>query len=178
MESEEPKLPKLYPKKENSSKNGKRKSIYTQLDSLNYFNSHYGTSICLDEEEIDLTSIPKGPGYYLAKDLSRLKFEKCTKLLLSIPLVQLKELMPRMPNLRYLGLIGCNFGRFFLKYHFFKNLEELDLTGNDFSKAESIKPAKNLTNLKILHLSGNPICYNEDEKTLLQDHLKGIKIIY
>lgn len=178
MEDKSPKLPKLFPKAELRPKNGNRRKIYTQEDSLMYFNSHYGTSICMDEKEVDLTSIPKGPGYYLARDVSRLKLNECTKLLLNIPIVQLKDLMPKMPKLTYLGLIGCNFGRFFLKYHFFKTVEELDLTGNDFSKLESIKPAKNLINLKVLHLTGNPICYKEDEKKALEEYFKNVKIIY
>ena len=176
MESR-PKLPKLTPKP-NHFKYGKKKTIYTQEDSLMNFNAHYGTSLCLDEEMIDLTGLTKNVGYYLAKDLSRIKFDKCKKLLITLPLVQLKELTPKMPNLTYFGLIGCGFGRFFLKYHFFKTIEELDLTGNDISKADSVLGVKNLTNLKILNLAGNPICYNEEEKTKLQNGLNNVKVVY
>ena len=177
MESKEPKLPKLFPKANLKPRNGnRRRSLYTQEDSLMCFNTHYKTSICLDEQEIDLTNVQAG--YYLARDVSRIKFTECKKLLLNIPLVQLKDLTPKMPNLTYLGLIGCGFGRFYLKYHFFKTLEELDLTGNDFSKAESIIPAKNLPNLKKIHLTGNPICYDKTEQEKLNNLLNNIEVIY
>ena len=178
---EDPKLPKLFPKAElrpKKNKWGKGKTRYTMEDSLMYFNSHYGTSICFDEETIDLTGVTKGIGFYLARDISRIKFPNCKKLLLTIPLVQVKELKPRMPNLTYFGLIGSGIGRFYLCYHFFKTLEELDLTGNEISKADSLISAKNLPNLKIIHLNGNPICFNTDEKKKLEESLNKINILY
>ena len=37
---------------------------------------------------------------------------------------------------------------------------------------------KNLPNLKTLQLSGNPICYNNEEKKKLEESLNKVNILY
>lgn len=150
----------------------------TQEWYLNQFYDKYGVRLVSDEEEIDLTAPPKGNGLFIAKDISAITFNKCNKLTMSIPMNQIKELVPKMPELTYLGLIFCKLGRFFLRWHAFKNLEILDLTGNDINKAESAFGVKNLPNLKTLILSENPVCRNLEERAKLKDHLNNIEIIF
>ena len=157
---EEPKLPKLYPKDEKTKKKWKPK-VYTQNESLNKFNKNCMMTFAFDEKEIDLTNLETGPGKYLARDLSRIRFDECEKLVMSMPTKYVKDLYPRMPKLKYFGLVYGDMLRFFLRTHAFQNVETLDLTGNEISKADSISGAKRLPKLKTLILIDNPICCKE-----------------
>lgn len=156
----------------------KKKKTYSQDESLEHFNRHYGVTFCFDEESIDLTNIPKGAGLYLIRDLNRIKFENCTKLYMSIPLSDAKNLMPMMPNLKTLGLVYNTINRLFLRTQYFKNVEELDLTGNEITRLDSIKFLKNLPSLKTINLSANPVCSISDEKTAIVEYFKPIDIIF
>lgn len=152
--------------------------LLTPEEMLDEFYKKYGVRLCFDETEIDLTAPPLGNGLFIAKDISKMTFNQCTKLTMSIPMKQIKDLMPKMPELTYLGLIFCGLGRFFLRWHAFQNLETFDLTGNDISKVTSVVCVRNLPKLKTLILSENPIADNEEEKEKLAKELPNINIIY
>lgn len=153
-------------------------SSWTIDESLQKFNEHYGTSYCFDEKEIDLTSPPNGVGFYLARDLNRLKFNDCEKLVLNLPFDQIKCLSPKMPALKHLGLVYGDMSRVFLRLHAFKNIEELDLTGNNISKAGSVLITKKLAHLKKLILTLNPICQDEEEMKKAKEELAPIEVIF
>lgn len=156
----------------------KTRGLLTPEEMLDEFYDKYGIRLCFDEKEIDLTVPPRGIGLFIAKDISKMTFNQCTKLTMSIPMKQIKDLMPKMPELTYLGLIFCGLGRFFLRWHAFQNLETFDLTGNDISKVTSVVCVRNLPKLKTLILSENPIADNEEEKEKLAKELPNINIIY
>lgn len=164
-------------------KHGKTKkkaftSNWTIDESLQKFNEHYGTAYCFDEKEIDLTAPPNGVGFYLARDLNRLRFNECEKLVLNLPFEQIKYLSPKMPALRHLGLVYGDMSRVFLRLHAFKNIEELDLTGNEISKASSAIIVKKLPKLKKLIMTLNPICQDEEEKKKLKEELAHIEVVF
>ena len=165
-------------KKKQEKPKPKTKRLLTPEEMLAEFYKKYGIRLCFDETEIDLTAPPLGNGLYIAKDISKMTFNQCTKLVMSIPMKQIKDLMPKMPELTYLGLIFCGLGRFFLRWHAFQKLETLDLTGNDISKASSAVCVKSLPSLKTLILSENPIVNDESEQAKLHEQLPDLNIIY
>lgn len=165
-----------YTKKEKSKK--AFTSNWTIEESLEKFNEHYGTDYCFDEKEIDITSPPNGVGLYLARDINRIKFNECTKLMVSLPFDQVKYLCPKMPSLKTLGIVYGDMSRVFLRIHAFKNIEELDLTGNEISKAASVLIVKKLPKLKKLILTLNPICQDEEEKNKVKESLAPIEVIF
>ena len=178
MEDEKPNLPKLFPKAELRPKKKKlyKKKEYTQDETLRIFNRNYKKSLCFDDRIIDLTDVSPNDCQYITRDLSRIKFDNCEKLIMSFPFCYIKELMPIMPNLKYLGLVLCGIGRFFLHWRCFKTIETLDLTANEISKASSLLGVKHLVNLKTLILANNPICQDKQEREELLNSLNNIDI--
>ena len=179
--TEEKPLPKLFPKAELRPRKKKKpyvKKEFTQEETLRNFNKNYQTSLCFDDKEIDLSDIPPQNCNYITSDLSYLKFNECTKLVMSFPFQRIKDLMPKMPNLKHLGLVMCGISRFYLHYRAFKSIETLDLTGNEISKADSLMGVKHLPNLKDLVIACNPICQDKAEKDKLLNSLNNINIIF
>lgn len=178
MEDEKPNLPKLLPKAELRPKKKKpyKKKVYTQEETLRNFNKNYNTSLCFDDKTIDLTAIPPNWCEFVTRDISRIKFEECIKLLMTVPYNKLRDFMPQMPNLKYLGLIMCDIGTLYLRWHAFRTVEILDLTGNDIHKAKSLLGVKHLPNLNTLIIAGNPICYDKQEREELINSLNNISI--
>lgn len=176
-----PELPKLFPKAQITTKKKKKlykKKEYTQEETLRNFNKNYNKAFAFDEKIIDLTDVPPSWCQFITSDLSYIKFEHCTKLLMSFPFKCIRDLMPKMPKLNYLGLILCGISRLYLRWHSFQTIETLELTGNDIHKAESVLGVRHLPNLKTLILTSNPICYDKEEREHLVNELSNINIIF
>lgn len=160
------------------TKKKKERKTIAPSTSLGILNQNHGFSICFDDESIDVTNSKVGPGLYLARDISRLTFPLCKKLVLSIPNFQLKELRPKMPKLETLGIIHGTMRKLYLPYAYLKDIKELDLTDNEFECAEDLSQLKAFKNLTTLILKENPIAYNATERIKLDTMLPDIKIEY
>lgn len=156
----------------------KPKKKYTQQDSLENFNRHYGFCFCFDEKEIDTCAAQQGAGLYIARDLSRISFPVCETLTMSIPNFQLKDLRPKMPLLKTLRIIHGTMRKLYLPLAPLKMIETLDLTDNDFELADNLYYAKTFPNLKKLIVAENPIAANANEKAKLDAYLVPITVIY
>ena len=162
-------------------KNYKQKKFKPRLtpeESIMKINSHYGVTIALDDDEIDITNPKRGPGYYLATDISRPEFPYCSKLSLTILEDQQKDLMPKMPELRTLALVQNNIKNLYLKRAFFGNLSTLILENNKIATVENLDCLKYLRSLTEVRLYGNPIASNMDEKKKLTDEYPYISFIF
>lgn len=156
----------------------KFKPRLTSEESVMKINYHYGVTIALDDEEIDITNPKRGPGYYLATDISRAEFPFCYKLSLTLPEDQQKDLMPKMPQLRTLALVQNNIRNLYLKRAFFENLSTLILENNKITTAENLDCLRYLKSLTEVRLFGNPIASNNEEKKKLVDEYPYISFIF
>lgn len=164
-------MPKFTKKKKD------RKKIPVEA-SLGILNHNHGFSICFDDIEIDTTTSQTGPGLYLTRDISRITFPLCKKLVLSIPNFQLKELRPKMPKLETLAIIHGTMRKLYLPYAYLRDIKELDLSDNEFELADNLSQLKNFKNLTSLVLKDNPIANNTTERTKLDSMLPNVKIEY
>lgn len=162
-------------KQTKKKKERKRLTIETSLGILN---RNHGFSFCFDDIEIDATTSQTGPGLYLARDISRIRFPLCKKLILSIPNFQLKELRPKMPKLETLAIIHGSMRKLYLPYAYLKDIKELDLTDNEFELADNLSQLKGFKNLTSLILKDNPIVNNPIERDKLDTMLPNVKIEY
>ena len=164
-------------KNNNEENNDKRKKIYTPEQTLNFFNSHYDSSVCWDDESITVDGGTKGPGKFIAKDISRLTLPRCRELVIRIPQSQLRFFRPKMPALERLRINESGIEYINLPKAIFNGLTEINLDGNRIKSAEAIAPLKELASLQKLSLIGNPIANNEQEKMKLLDLFPFASII-
>ena len=164
-------------KQSSTDKPKKKKMIYTPDQSLSKMDIHYGVPICWDDEFIDLTKLRKGPGLYLATDLSRLPLNRCKRLAISIPQSQMRFLKPQMPLLEELDLSMNGLTYVNLNQAFYPSLERLLLNGNELASATSIFQVKAIPTLREICIIANPIVTNQLELQKLRDAMPNINII-
>jgi Leucine-rich repeat (LRR) protein len=137
---------------------------------------NYGVTICWDDEDINLTKLKKGPGLFIATDISRLQLNRCKRLAINIPQSQLRFLKPQMPLLEELDLSMNGLKYIELYESCYPSLERLILDGNEIESAAAIFKVKGIPSLKMISLIGNPIATNKTELELLKQALPNINI--
>lgn len=164
-------------KKTEKPEDKKKKKVYTPDQTLNYFNVHYGSSVCWDDERVIVDGGVKGPGLFIAKDISRLNLPRCRELIVRIPQTQLRFFRPQMPMLERLSINESGLKYVNLPKAIFGGVIELNLDGNSIANADALGPLRELHSLEKISLLGNPITSNEEEKVKLKDLFPTISII-
>lgn len=146
--------------------------------ALEDIKKNYGVTVVKDDEEIDLSNPIKGPGRYIAVDISRPVFPNCRKLSLCLPGWQQKQLLPQMPKLRILELVQSTIKKLYLHKGCYPNLSILNLWGNQIYNAECLSILKDFNGIVKVGLADNPIADNMSERAKLEAMFPSIHFIY
>lgn len=129
---------------------------YAISEKLFDFNAKYNTSLLDNNEILDLREAKWSNTEEFFKDLNKINFEFCKTIKFG-KRVTLSEFKPDMPNLEVIEAKECHLKEIDLDPKYFQKLRRIHIDNNEIATYESIKNLKNLPNLKVIDVHGNPI---------------------
>lgn len=129
---------------------------YAISEKLFDFNAKYNTNILDNDEVLDLREAkwPNTEDFF--KDLNKINFEFCKTIKFG-KRITLSEFKPDMPNLEVIEAKDCHLKEIDLDPKYFQKLRRIHIDDNEIATYDSIKNLRNLPNLKVIDVHGNPI---------------------